>query len=448
MNNELETWHGKNLYKVREKREPQPAEKPDTEQLRKEIDTERLRKEIEPWLTALSQSEHLSLLIGSGFSLAACQIVKAQENNGMPEIEFSVFKDKIQTASEQSAQRSMRGNANIEDQIRTANELIKGLEIYCTNRNNEGEGLIQKISQLKNELKAGLIKFANQILLSERAIVCSNLKEETKEVSEYLMNFLISFASRSATRERLNIFTTNYDRIIEYSAEMAGIRLIDRFLGTINPVFRSSRLDVDMHYNPPGIRGEPRYLEGVARFAKLHGSLDWIMQGDVVKRIALPYGADSIKKYSNTDSTLMIYPNAAKDRETSEYPYVELFRDLAAAVCRPNSTLVLYGYSLGDQHINLVIEDMLTIPSTHLVIISWSDEGNRIKRFYDRVKRPAQISLLIGNHFGDLKMLVDHYLPKPSIDRTTIKMADLLKARGIVEPERPDVSNNPADSEP
>lgn len=438
MNDELETWNEKNLYKVREKRTPQIEEEPDTEQL---------RKEIEPWLTALSQSEHLSLLIGSGFSLAACQIAQSKENNGMSEIKFSVFNDQIKNASEQSAKRSMRGNANIEDQIRIANELIKGLKIYCTNKNNEGDELIQKISQLKSEIQTGLIQFANQILLSERTIVCSNLKEETKEVSEYLMNFLISFASRSATRERLNIFTTNYDRIIEYSAEMAGIRLIDRFLGTINPIFRSSRLDVDMHYNPPGIRGEPRYLEGVARFTKLHGSLDWIMHGDVVKRIALPYGADSIEKYSNTDSTLMIYPNAAKDRETSEYPYVELFRDLAAAICRPNSTLVLYGYSLGDQHINRVIEDMLTIPSTHLVIISWSDEGDRIKRFYDRLKRPAQISLLIGNHFGDLKILVDHYLPKPSIDRTTIKMADLLKARGIVETDRPDSNNNPADNE-
>ena len=109
---------------------------------------------------------------------------------------------------------------------------------------------------------------------------------------------------------------------------------------------------------------------------------------------------------------------------------------------------MIYGYSLGDQHINRVIEDMLTIPSTHLVIISWSDEGDRIKKFYERVKRPAQISLLIGNHFGDLKILVDHYLPKPSIDRTTIKMADLLKARGIVETDRPDANNNSADSEP
>lgn len=73
---------------------------------------------------------------------------------------------------------------------------------------------------------------------------------------------------------------------------------------------------------------------------------------------------------------------------------------------------------------------MLTIPSTHLVIIAYDDIGDRIKRFYTKAKRPVQISLLIGNHFGDLKILVDNYLPKPAIDRTTYKMADLLKARG------------------
>ena len=127
----------------------------------------------------------------------------------------------------------------------------------------------------------------------------------------------------------------------------------------------------------------------------------------------------------------MIYPNEAKDRETAEYPYIELFRDLAAGVCRPNSTLVLYGYSFGDEHINRIIKDMLTIPSTHLVIIAYSDEGSRIKSFYDTVLRSAQISLLIGKHFGDLKTLVNYYLPKPAIDRATIRMADLLKARGI-----------------
>ena len=31
-----------------------------------------LRKRVEPWLTALFQSEHLSLLIGTGLTSAAC----------------------------------------------------------------------------------------------------------------------------------------------------------------------------------------------------------------------------------------------------------------------------------------------------------------------------------------------------------------------------------------
>jgi len=127
---------------------------------------------------------------------------------------------------------------------------------------------------------------------------------------------------------------------------------------------------------------------------------------------------------------LIIYPNSAKDRETSEYPYVDLFRDFAAAICRPNSTLVIYGYGFGDEHINRVITDMLTIPSTHLVIISYNDEENRVKNFYESLKHSAQISLLIGNHFGDLKTIIDNYLPKPAIDRTTFKMVEILKSRG------------------
>jgi len=135
----------------------------------------------------------------------------------------------------------------------------------------------------------------------------------------------------------------------------------------------------------------------------------------------------------------MIYPNSAKDRETAAYPYVELFRDFAAAICRPNNTLVTYGYSFGDEHINRVIEDMLTIPSTHLVIISYDDPMERIMKTYDKVARPAQTTLLIGNHLGDLKTLVDHYLPKPAIDRTTFRMAELLKARfGTKQAEKND----------
>ena len=245
----------------------------------------------------------------------------------------------------------------------------------------------------------------------------------------------MSFASRTGTRDRLNIFTTNYDRLIEAGEDVAGLRLIDRFVGALSPIFRSSRMDVDMHYNPPGIRGEPRYLEGVARFTKLHGSLDWVDVGGDIRRIGLPFGAKSIQPFLDTAgfdtkySSLMIYPNSAKDRETAEYPYVELFRDFASALCRPNSTLVTYGYSFGDDHINRVIRDMLTIPSTHLVIISYDDADGRIMKKYEQWGHQSQMSLIVGKDIGNINDLVDYYLPKPSIDRASIRMSEILKQR-------------------
>ena len=257
----------------------------------------------------------------------------------------------------------------------------------------------------------------------------------------------MSFVSRAGTRERLQIFTTNYDRFIEAGADLAGLRLIDRFVGTLAPVFRASRLDVDMHYNPPGIRGEPRYLEGIARFTKLHGSVDWLSNDGSILRIGLPFGAQDVAPFlaapglTGSDSSgLMIYPNAAKDRETTSYPYVELFRDFAASICQPNSTVVCYGYSFGDEHINRVLEDMLTIPSAHLVIIAHDDPLGRIMTTYERLGRHAQFTLLIGDHLGDLRDLVDHYLPKPAIDRTTFRMAELLKARWGTEQQPPSES--------
>ena len=69
--------------------------------------------------------------------------------------------------------------------------------------------------------------------------------------------------------------------LIEYGVDLAGLHLLDRFVGCLEPIFRSSRLDIDMHYNPSGIRGEPRYLEGVVRLTKLHGSLDWVYRNSL-----------------------------------------------------------------------------------------------------------------------------------------------------------------------
>lgn len=384
------------------------------------------RSRIEPWLTSLFQSEHLSLLCGSGITNAISILAGTTGGTTMGTKTFTKFSDEIKEAAQASAKVSGRGDGNIEDQIRTANDLLRGLKILKQSAEAEA---------LEDELNSIISEFAESILKSERGIATAN--EDQREIAySVLINFLLSFASRTGNRERLNIFTTNYDRLIEVGAELAGIHLIDRFVGTMMPIFRSSRLNLDIHYNPPGIRGEPRYLEGVARLTKLHGSVDWVQNYGEIRRIGLPFGADEINPYLRAPGLygadalkLMIYPNSAKDRETAEYPYVELFRDFAASICRPNSTLITYGYGFGDEHINRVIHDMLTIPSTHLVVISFNDPIGRILQFYYESAHYAQMSVLIGSNLGNITNLANDYLPKSAIDRTTIRMSELLQHR-------------------
>lgn len=155
------------------------------------------------------------------------------------------------------------GKPNIEDYLRVMNELLPALEIL-----DQKDAYIE----LKNEIETCLSSFTSNISEIEYSIASADYDKRT-EAFNRLVSFLMSFASRTGTRDRLNIFTTNYDRMIEAGADLAGLRLVDRFVGSLSPVFRSSRMDIDMHYNPPGIRGEPRYLEGVVKYTKLHGSM-------------------------------------------------------------------------------------------------------------------------------------------------------------------------------
>ncbi|MDI9505903.1 MAG: SIR2 family protein [Bacillota bacterium] len=405
-----------------------------------------LRQGIEPWLTSLFQSEHLSLLTGTGLSTAIEVMATGSANVVMsaPTLETD-YSDVIKASAKAIATKNKRGAANIEDYIRVIDELIRGLEILGHN-NSDNKDKKDAYEKLAVNFEKIISKFTSNISSIENNIATAD-EEARLEAFDYLINFLMSFASRTGTRERLNIFTTNYDRLIEAGSELAGLHLLDRFVGVLAPIFRSSRLDIDMHYNPPGIRGEPRYLEGVARFTKLHGSIDWIDTGTDIRRIGLPFGSKGIDSFLNAPGIegidirqIMIYPNAAKDRETTEYPYVELFRDFAATLCRPNSTLVTYGYGFGDDHINRIVRDMLTIPSTHLVIISYDEAGGRIMEKYKEFGRPSQISLIVGNGVADLKTLVDYFLPKPSIDRVSIRMSELLKRRYSIS--KPDEPNN------
>ena len=375
------------------------------------------RNSVEPWLTAVFQSDHLSLLAGSGLTTAVASVAGSTSKD-MGRVVFNEYKDAIKKAADSQAKNMVRGKANFEDDLRVAIDLCRGLEI----QGDDGA------SKLIKEIDAHFTGFIQQVLESEKQFLTGR---NYSQALAYLKSFLVSFASRTAPRDRLQVFTTNYDRFIEYGFDMAGILSLDRYIGKINPVFRTTRLELDYHYNPPGIRGEPRYVEGVVKYTKLHGSLDWkFCDGQIVKSL-LPFGAEKNHPgIPETPSTqAVIYPNSAKDMETAFYPYSELFREFSRAVCQPNSVVVTYGYGFGDSHINRILEELLTIPSTHLVIISWDDADGRIKTFVEN-NNESQFTLLIGDHFGDLKTIVDNYLPKAAIDRITERRQKILEKRG------------------
>ena len=415
------------------------------------------REEVEPYLAALLQAEHLNLLVGSGLTTALAKLAGCDGGADM-NAELKIADDKcakaIQAAAESSAQQMGRGEPNIEDSLRIAIAAAEGLRILGDDRAESVQGGVDSaLSHLRREVSKTETALAEK---REESVA------EEMTLQGLLMSFLGSFAGRAPTRDRLHVFTTNYDRVIEWGAELAGLRIVDRFVGSLNPIFRSSRLEVDYHYSPPGTVRDPRHLDGVFRLTKLHGSLDWQWDGKrrrIIRR-ALPFGqapTDSEQPPTDCDeaptdpgqpptdcdeaptdpeqsptaeaSGTIIYPNAAKDYETSFYPYADLFRDLAAALCRPHSVLVTYGYSFGDDHINRTIKDMLTIPSTHLLIISWDDPSGRIGKFIEGHQRAGQISQMIGRKFAGLPSLVEKWLPWPSAEFLLQGRAQIFRRR-------------------
>jgi hypothetical protein len=357
------------------------------------------RKQIEPWLSAVFQAEHLNVVLGSGFTTAIA--LKAGGGaTGMSKVKFgSKYDAQIDLHATASAKLMGRVEPNIEDQFRSALAVYEGLLVTDTTA----------AAALKDKLDQELSKFLKSLLATEKQISAAASPEAQVAANTLLQSFLLSCASRAASRERLHIFTTNYDRLIEHGSDLAGLRIIDRFVGALSPLFRSSRVEVDVHFNPPGIRGEPRFMEGVVRLTKLHGSLDWQYDSNLraIRRVSLPFGApaDHTDVPKKPIETVMIYPNPAKDVETTAYPYAELFRDMAAALCRPNAVVVTYGYGFGDDHVNRILLDMLTIPSTHIVIVAFAAD-DRIKNFCKQT-RDAQVSLLIGSHFASMDSLVE-----------------------------------------
>ena len=352
------------------------------------------KQELKYTLASLFQSEHLSLLFGSGFSMGVTK-------GSMPGL--TIYGDK--KLPEWASINLIKENVITKDWLETVGEegtsieeFIEHLETAIKFYKND-EPNREKYQTLQDEI---LQTLSEKILEAENSV-----KDNGNPTLEESSEFLLRLITRPAHLNRPHIFTTNYDRLIEYICEQLQIRIIDRFIGTLNPKLSFEPPNINYHYTPPGIKGEPRYLEHVVYYTKLHGSLDWADFNGGVHRFPLSFGKTNTD-IKNTPS--LIYPKASKSMETLLFPYSELFRDFQHAICRHNSLLITYGYSFRDSHINTIIESMLKIPTTHLLIITREDNEN-----IDKFKNKVNVSYMIEKEFTDFNKLNQEILPTPII---------------------------------
>ena len=401
---------------------------------------------IEKWISSIIQTEHLSLLVGNGLSMSAVAEGSDSAKKHTTPMNFngwnkSLYKSKaVNKLAKEIANRrlsdhpanSAKLKPNLEDYLIATNQVLAGFKIAAP---DEYENWEKAVEREITKLRRGILKI-------ERSIA-------SKENINSLVRFVIGLASRPPSKDRLNIFTTNYDRLIEYACDKVGIRIIDRFVGSVKPRFNATRLNTDMHYSPPGINNTPSYLPGVVRLSKIHGSIDWAweMSRKAIIKSSLEFGGTVLKE---SNKEVIIYPRSSKDLDATNYPYSELFRDFAASLCRPNSTLVIYGYNFGDEHINRIITDMLNIQSTHLLIFHYSGVNERVnlKNFLNSISyaHPGQVSLLVGKKIAGLKNVTTKLLPQFELYETLKRQHDTEVSIEKSDKERPDMVKGVEDS--
>jgi hypothetical protein len=180
---------------------------------------------------------------------------------------------------------------------------------------------------------------------------------------------LARWISRIDRKVALELFTTNYDTLIERALEDERVAIFDGFVGSHQPFFSAVSL---MHADAaPGRRW--------TRLWKIHGSVNW-------RRVsASDRSSERIVRETANGAGELIFPSMHKYDESRKQPYVAMLEHLGRVLGRREETVLLtVGYSFGDQHINGVLFDALDARERmHIISLQFeelADEHELIKR--------------------------------------------------------------------
>jgi hypothetical protein len=136
----------------------------------------------------------------------------------------------------------------------------------------------------------------------------------------------------------VEIFTPNYDLLLEQGLEQYKVPFFDGFVGAREPFFDLVAMEQDAV--------PARWT----RLWKLHGSINWIKRPDESVFRSYPV---------KTGQQLLIYPSHLKYEQSRRMPYLAMLDRLRAFFHDTKPVLVLCGYSFADDHLNEVLIDGL-----------------------------------------------------------------------------------------
>ena len=170
---------------------------------------------------------------------------------------------------------------------------------------------------------------------------------------------LVSWIGGTRRDHPIEIFTPNYDLLLEEAFERARLPYFDGFTGSHKPFFDPASISDD--------ELSPRW----SRLWKIHGSLGWEISGDMVIRTG------------NREDATLIYPDHLKYDQITRLPYSALFERLRAFLMTPDSLLLCTGFSFSDAQITAVLDEALAA-NTHTAILAFQyrrldEEGAAVK---------------------------------------------------------------------
>lgn len=142
----------------------------------------------------------------------------------------------------------------------------------------------------------------------------------------------------------VEIFTTNYDLLMEQALEAIRVPYFDGFPGVQRPLFDLRTIEEDSL--------PPRW----ARLWKIHGSINWYQ--------AKEKGVFRGTTNEQGNVRRVIHPSHLKYQESRRMPYLAIIDRLRTFFKQPAATLFICGYSFRDDHINeIIVQGLLSAPT-------------------------------------------------------------------------------------